>query len=131
MNMTIIHRDMMKFEVKVRGHKIIADQPLSGGGRDAGPTPGEYFVLSLGTCIGAYIVSHCQKMNLSCEGMRIEIDWEKASAPSRISAINIKVIIPEGIPEDKKQGIIAVAHRCTVHNSIINPPDIKIILREG
>ena len=42
--------DGLKFSVEARAHKVICDQPLDNGGEDAGMTPPEFMLGSLGTC---------------------------------------------------------------------------------
>jgi hypothetical protein len=39
------------YEVSVRGHQVIVDQPTDAGGQDTAPTPTELFVASLATCV--------------------------------------------------------------------------------
>jgi uncharacterized OsmC-like protein len=128
MNLSIAYRDGFLFEAQVRGHMVPADQPASAGGGDAGPTPGEYLVISLGTCIGTYVAAHCRKLGLPIEGMKLDVEWEKASSPARISEIRVKIRIPGRIPEEKRAGILAVAGRCLVHNTLQTPPEVLIDL---
>jgi len=128
MNLSIDYKEGSLFEAHVRGHRVLADQPASAGGSDAGPTPGEYFVISLGTCIGTYVASHCLKHGIPIEGMKMEVEWSKEASPSRISAMTVKIIIPRGVPEEKRAGILSVAGRCMVHNTLTTPPEVRIEL---
>ena len=38
-------------EAKMRNHFAVIDVPLSDGGNDIGPTPVEYFLSSIGSCV--------------------------------------------------------------------------------
>ena len=42
------------YEVAVRGHRVLVDQPADAGGEDSAPTPTELFVASLATCVAFY-----------------------------------------------------------------------------
>jgi len=42
------------YEVTVRGHRLVVDQPTDAGGQDSAPTPTELFVASLATCVAFY-----------------------------------------------------------------------------
>ena len=128
MNLSINYKEGSLFEAHVRRHRVLADQPTSAGGSDAGPTPGEYFVISLGTCIGTYVAAHCLKHGIPIEGMKMEVEWSKAAAPSRISEMTVKITNPRGFPEEKRAEILAVAGRCMVHNTLSNPPEVRIEL---
>ncbi len=50
------------YEVSVRGHRVLVDQPAGDGGQDTAPTPTELFVASLATCVafygGRYLTRH-------------------------------------------------------------------------
>ena len=60
------------FSAKTRGHEAILDQPLEDGGEDRGMTPSEFFIASLGACIGVYIAIFCQRHKIPYKGMKIE-----------------------------------------------------------
>ena len=51
-NITVQHEDGDRFQVLVRGHRLVIDQPVADGGTDAGPTPTELFVAGLASCVG-------------------------------------------------------------------------------
>jgi len=42
------------YEVTVRGHRLVVDQPADAGGQDSAPTPTELFLASLATCVAFY-----------------------------------------------------------------------------
>ena len=62
--------DRFKIESKIGNHTLVVDQPKTGGGEDAGPTPLEYFFLSLAGCIGtiARIAAKQKRINLRGDG---------------------------------------------------------------
>jgi putative redox protein len=48
----------VQLEAEARGHRLLSDQPLSNGGDDAGMTPPELMLASLGTCAGYYALQY-------------------------------------------------------------------------
>src|ERR1035441_8635479 len=50
MEVTIKHLDHVKFAIQTRSHTILCDQPAENGGDDAGMTPPELMLASLGSC---------------------------------------------------------------------------------
>jgi uncharacterized OsmC-like protein len=50
-NLSVTHQTADRFELQVRGHRLLCDQPLADGGDDQGPTPTELFVGSLAACV--------------------------------------------------------------------------------
>jgi uncharacterized OsmC-like protein len=123
------HEQGDRFRISVRGHEIVADQPIDDGGEDLGPTPTELFVAGLVSCVGFYAERFLRRHDLSVEGLAVECDFAFAKdRPARVSDVTIRVILPEGFPADRRPGLHAVVEHCTVHNSIKQAPEIRISL---
>lgn len=127
--MIIEYQGGMKFDAYVRGHKIIADQPEDQKGNNQGPTPAELFVASVGTCIGVYALSYCQKHKIPYEKMKIKLRWEKAFSPARISYIEVEILLPHGCPEEHKKPLLDQAKKCFVHNTITQQPPLPVNIK--
>ena len=54
MEVTIKHLDHVKFAIQTQSHTILCDQPAENGGDDAGMTPPESMLASLGSCAAFY-----------------------------------------------------------------------------
>lgn len=127
MEMNVTYQGETRFEVQTRSHKITVDQPKEGGGHDAGPTPPELFIASLGSCVGIYALWFCQKRKIPHQGMKLNINWSKSTTPpARVDLIEIKIELPNGCPEEYKASFIESVEKCMVHNSITHPPEITI-----
>ncbi|MDP2981499.1 MAG: OsmC family protein [Candidatus Omnitrophota bacterium] len=121
--------DGKKFSAQNRKHAVIVDQPEDNGGNDQGPTPPELFVDSLGSCIGVYVLAFCKNTGLNPNGMKIILDWEKASdKPARIKNINVKIELPNADVGARKAALLKVAESCMIHETIKHQPEINIEL---
>ena len=114
------------FENNVRGHKIVADLPLSGNGTDTGPTPPDLLVMSLTSCIGFYVVFYCEKYSLDPQGLTIEAEYEKSV--NKIERISVRFSLPSAQTEHVRKGALAWAEKCLIHKTLCEKPDIKISL---
>lgn len=129
-SLTIDYAGGFKFVTQVRGHTIISDQPVDQQGEDLGPTPPEFFAASLGACVGVYAAYFANKHpELSLDGMRIDVAWEKApEPPSRIGTIQIKVILPAGVPERLREPLYRSMASCLIHSTLTHVPQIELVL---
>jgi uncharacterized OsmC-like protein len=122
------HIEKDRFELAIRGHVVGVDQPIEDGGDDTAPTPTELFVSSLAACVAFYAHRYLIRHGLPTNGLAVDADYEFATRPTRVGEIAIRLRLPEGIPEGKMAGLLAVASHCTVHNSLEKPPAVRIDL---
>ena len=52
------------------GFEIRTDQCVDSGGEGSAPEPYDYFLASLATCAGIYVLGFCQKRDIPYEGRR-------------------------------------------------------------
>lgn len=128
MELKITHLDGVRFEAQARGHKLICDQPADNGGQDAGMTPPELLLASLGTCAGFYAVQYLKTRNLSQDGLEVSVTAEKLKQPGRVGNFRIKVQCPVELTPEQNEGLMRSVRHCTIHNTLLSPPSIEIEL---
>lgn len=116
--MVITHEGGVKFAAQVRSHRVVVDQPVRGGGEDAGPMPIELLGVSLGTCVALYVQQFCQSRGLPHEGMRVEVEQYAAGNPNRVGEFAVRVVLPGGIPEQYATMLERVAKSCPAHHTL-------------
>jgi putative redox protein len=125
----VTHEAGDRFRVRIRSHELLVDQPTGDGGEDSGPTPTELFVAGLASCTAFYAERYLRRHGLPLDGLAVECGFSFATdRPARVSAVDLSVLVPEGFPEDRRAGLLAVVEHCTVHNSIKHAPEISIRL---
>jgi putative redox protein len=122
------HKGGDVFEINIRGHLLYVDQPVEDGGGDAGPTPTELFVASVGSCVAFYVRRFLARHDLPTDDLEVSASYTMADRPARVGAIRVTVSVPRGVPRERHAALLAVARRCTVHNSLEQPPSVSIEL---
>jgi LmbE family N-acetylglucosaminyl deacetylase/uncharacterized OsmC-like protein len=125
------HRGGDKFDINVRGHTITVDQPVKDGGGDAAPTPTELFVASLAACVAFYARRFLARHNLPEDGLAVEATFEMGSKPARVCAIDVRLVVPGGVPAERRDALLAVAKHCTVHNTLATTPEVSVTLESS
>ncbi len=118
---TVRHRAADRFEIDVRGHTIVTDQPGSG---DAGATPTELFVASLAACTGFYARRFLARHGVGDGELLVACDFTWTADHSRVAAIALRIEVPGGIADDLRPAILRVLEQCTVHESLRQAPDV-------
>ena len=129
MEMKITFPGGEKVNAEINGRIITTDQPISGGGDGSAPTPYDYFLASLGTCAGIYVLSFCQQRNISTEGLTLTQRMEFAADESghkRLSKVTLDIMLPFGFPEKYRNAIVKTAELCSVKKVIMNSPEFEI-----
>jgi len=119
-----------RFVVAIRDHELTVDQPVRDGGTDEGPTPTELFVAGLASCVGFYAGRFLRRHGIEGDGLAVGCSWEMAEdRPARVGSIDLIVRLPDGFPEEQRDRLMAVVEHCTVHNSLVRPPEVTISAR--
>ncbi|MGH9248572.1 MAG: OsmC family protein [Acidimicrobiales bacterium] len=123
----VVHIAGDAYAADVRGHEVRVDQPLDLGGTDTAPSPSELFVVSLASCVTFYGGRFLERHGLSRTGFGVRADYRMADGPpARIASINLRVIVPAGLPVGLVAPLRAVVTHCTVHNTLRDPPVVDI-----
>jgi uncharacterized OsmC-like protein len=125
------HRGGDKFDINVRGHAVRVDQPTKDRGEDTAPTPTELFIASLASCVAFYARRYLARHDLTTEGLAVEATFDMGARPARDARIAMRLIVPEGVPADRMDALLAVATHCTVHNTLSSEPEVSITLTDA
>jgi putative redox protein len=130
-NLSVAHQDGDRFELQVRGHRLLCDQPLADGGTDQGPSPTELFVASLAACVGFYARRFLARHDLEAAGLRVEAAFTMSpDRPARVGTITLRLLVPGPLAPNRRRALLAVVEHCTVHNSLRIPPEVRVALAE-
>ncbi|MBY0375272.1 MAG: OsmC family protein [Bryobacteraceae bacterium] len=125
---TVRYLGAVQFEAESRGHKVICDQPESNRGFDAGMTPLEFLLVSVGTCAGFYAQEYLNTNHLPSEGLEVKVTAEKVKPPARLDQFKITIQLPADLEERHKEGVIKSVQKCVIHNTLHHPPTIDTIV---
>jgi len=132
MAITVSYEEGLRFRAWNGDHQVVIDLPEGVGGSNRGMSPPQLFIASLGSCIGVYVVDYCKRAGISCQGMKIHLDWKIKDDPKRIGDIGVKIELPScELPPARKKAILSVAEHCLVHNTIHHLPEVDIQLETG
>jgi putative redox protein len=124
------HQGRDRFRIMLRQHTVSVDQPAADGGEDSAPTPTELFVASLVACVAFFARRFLTRRGISVAGLAVNADFSMASHPSRVGAVTLRLELAERLSPEQEAALLQFASRCTVHNSLQRPPDVRIELAD-
>lgn len=125
-SITVRHLGGDRLELSVRGHSLMSDQPVEGGGGDTAPTPTELFVGSLAGCVAFYAQRFLRRRGLE-RGLVVTAAYTWASEPSRVGAIDLRIEAPH-LPAELLDAFRRVVEACPVHNSLVQAPVVRFVI---
>jgi len=126
MDMTVTFGGGLKVNAQFKNFTVCTDQGKNAGGEESAPEPFAYFLSSLATCAGFFVVRFCQARNISTEGivLRQSNDWDKKLG--RVENIQLEIELPPSFPEKYTPALIRATNECSVKRALLNPPEIKV-----
>lgn len=122
------HKGDMLFETKSGNYTILNDVPATPewGGSDRAPTPPEYLIMSLSSCIAAFLVKYCKQAGINTEGVSVEVDFEKAEQPVHLKNIKVHISLPNAVIDKHEKALKRVCEHCVVHETLTHIDHIEI-----
>ncbi len=128
-HLRVDHEAGDRFRISIRRHVLDIDQLESDGGQDAGPTPVELYVAGLVSCVAHYAHSYLARHGLS-GGLAATAEFSMAFHPTRVGEVTIELQTPGELPPERRAALLAFASRCSVHNTLRHPPEVRIRLSQ-
>jgi putative redox protein len=122
----IVYVDGVRFQVVARNHEITSDQPFENSGTDAGMTPPELLLASLGSCAGYYAAEYLRARSIPAAGLTVSVCAQKAQKPARLTDFRISVSVPGVDDQRHRDGILRAAKSCLIHNTLTYAATIEI-----
>lgn len=111
-------------------YRVETDQPPTGGGEGAAPTPFALFLSSIGTCAGIYVLGFCKQRGLSTEGIRIMQRVHTNPVTRMIGKIDLEIQVPPDFPDKYRESLVRSAELCAVKKHLETPPEFEVFTRE-
>lgn len=119
--------DGFRTELEVRTHGLVADEPVALHGTDRGPTPYEYLLGALGSCMAMTLRSYADRKGWPLEGVEVRLrtaqshekDCENCEkAPVGITRIERSLDLSGPLTPEQRTRLLQIADRCPVKQTL-------------
>lgn len=97
-SLAVFYKGGLSFEARARHHAVRIDLPKESGGDDYAMTPPEYFIASLGSCIGVYVARYLQNAQRRAGGEELCPDGMEMKLSAASRGVSLRVFLPCFIP---------------------------------
>lgn len=127
---TTYHKGDMLFESKLRNHSLLIDAPALMGGKDRGPKPSELFIAALGSCVGAFVVDHCQRFGFDTRDLAVDLHYNEVEHPTRLANLQVTIHLPHSDCRGQEEVIVRLTEHCPIYETMTTLNGIQIELMD-
>ena len=119
-------------------HHFLADEPLSYGGTNEGPTPYDFLGAALGACTSMTLNMYARRKKLEVKSVSVNVTHEKIHAEDcddceksdgQIDQFTRRISIAGNLNDAQHKRMLEIADKCPVHKTLEN--EIKILTQEA
>ena len=121
-------------EVMTSRHRLIADEPISVGGKDLGMNPYEYLLAAIGTCTSMTMRMYANHKGLPLTGISVRLKHHQIHAKDcedcesekgKISVIEKSIRVSGDLTPEQVVRLGEIADRCPVHRTLMSEKKIN------
>ena len=116
-------------------HELLADEPESvSGGKDQGPDPYDYLLMSLGSCTVMTIKMYARRKEWPLDDIFLELQHSRRhdedcvnceEKKSKIDVIQKELIIEGDLSDEQLQKLLEISQKCPVHRTLLGDMEIE------
>lgn len=127
-------------EMKVGNHYMKADEPISFGGNDFGPSPYELVSAGLSACTAMTVQMYVKRKGWPLENIEVHTSYSKSHAEdcancekdsAKIDTFHKEIKLTGNLDEKQITRILQIADKCPVHKTLHNEVQVITKLVDG
>jgi putative redox protein len=114
-------------DVRLGGHRLVADEPRSVGGMNLGPTPYDLLSAALATCTSMTLRMYANHKKLKLASATVSVAHDKVhakdcedceTADGKIDEFRRTITLEGELSQEQRERMLEIADRCPVHRSL-------------
>jgi putative redox protein len=109
--------EKFRHDVRVRSHRLTADEPKDHGGDDNGPSPQELLAASLASCTAITMEMYAKRKGWNVAGLTVDCEYSPAErgCPTRFDVVTK---MPSHLSDEQIERLQVIAAKCPVHRTL-------------
>ena len=124
-----------KQEIAAGKHHLVADEPISAGGGDAGPDPYDYLLTALGVCTSMTVGLYARRKQIPLENITVSLRHSRIYAKDcedcetkegMLDRIEVELDLTGPLSAEQHDKLIEIAAKCPVHRTLTSEINIRL-----
>jgi putative redox protein len=120
-------------EISARSHRLVADEPISSGGTDTGPTPYDFLLAALGSCASMTVALYARRKTWPLEQVTVRLRHSRIHAvdcaecetkAGQLDRVDWTVQFSGTLTETQRARLLEIVQMCPVHRTLRSEIDI-------
>jgi putative redox protein len=120
-------------QISAKAHSLVADEPSSVGGADAGPDPYDLLLASLGACKAITMRMYADRKEWPLESAQVGLRHERVHAKDcedcetkqgQVDRIHVEIYLTGDLTDEQRERIVEISERCPVHKTLMSETKI-------
>jgi len=122
-------------EIVAGKHSLVADEPISAGGGNAGPDPYNYLLAALGVCTSMTVGFYARRKQLPLENITVSLwhsriharDCEECETKEgMLDRIDVEVELTGSLTAEQHAKLMEIAAKCPIHRTLTSEINIRL-----
>jgi uncharacterized OsmC-like protein/alpha/beta superfamily hydrolase len=115
-------------------HHLLADEPVSFGGLDSGPSPYEFLLAGLGACTSMTLRLYAERKSIPLERASVALSHSRHHGadsdtacdgkPAALERIDREITLEGELSPEQRARLLEIADKCPVHRTLTSQLDI-------